>query len=89
MPRSDFPEKHQVVLSRTDEDGTDIVYNLEISLPRWTVEDAEKGNVMQQDEVIMAFEKRFRRRFPNERIPEDIVWSDFTHPIIPTIQARP
>jgi hypothetical protein len=90
MPRSDFNEKHTIVLERIEEGGKHVFHELEVQIPRAVVIAAEEhDDLMMQDKVIMAFEKRFRRRFPTLTVPQDIAWPDFKHPILPTVQARP
>lgn len=85
MVISDLPVRHQVIFERRGEDGGVSNYKLEISIAPQTVKDAEAGDAIKQEDVIVAFEKRFRRRFPNDPLPSDILWGELNHPITPSV----
>ncbi|MDB5183880.1 MAG: hypothetical protein JWO07_561 [Candidatus Saccharibacteria bacterium] len=76
-----FHEKHKIVLDRTEEDGTKLFHELLVSVEVGIVRQAEKGDAMSQEDVIMAFERRLSRERPTLPVPQDLVWSDFQHPI--------
>jgi hypothetical protein len=89
MPRAGFNEKHTIILDRVEENGAHVFHELQVQIPRSTVEAAEQDDALSQEDVIDAFTVRFRRRFPSLPVPEDIYWSHFQHPILPTVQSRP
>lgn len=84
MSISDSPARHKVVFTRCGEDGSVLKYELEISISPRIVKAAEAGDAIKQEDVFEAFEKRFPRKFPNDSLPGEILWSELSHPITPT-----
>ena len=89
MPRADFDEQHLVVLDRWEESGRHVSHDVYVKIPRLVVEAAEKGNLGKQQKVIEAFVDAFKRKPRGTEVPENLIWDDFRHPILPTVQSRP
>ena len=91
MRTSDSVErvKYRIEFRRTDEYGSNSYYYVDVPLSPTVLKAAEDGDPMKQYYVMKAFEDRFPRAHSKATLPEDIVWSDFIHPIQPSPQVQP